>query len=253
MAEPYSAFAPLYSRGPYTRYSQRMAELLPEVLAEFSASPQRLLDLACGEGSFAVAMAARLPQVTGVDRSPQMLELARARGRACGVTVDFQQHDLTRLPFQSTFDLVTCWFDSLNYLLELSDLELAFDGAARALRPGGLFIFDMTTRCGLQANWHGQTSLVEQDTAEVFIVHRLGYDFERDLASVQITAFVRQAAGGLWQRIDEQHQQRAYPIAQMRAALARAGFTELACWGNLGERAALQADSRRAWFVMQKD
>lgn len=66
----YQAFAEFYTKGPYPNFSRRVAELLPSVLERFGAKPRAILDLACGEGTFAVLMAQKGFQMTGVDASP---------------------------------------------------------------------------------------------------------------------------------------------------------------------------------------
>jgi hypothetical protein len=55
----YREFATLYARGPYSEYSARIADILPSVLKRFEAYPVNLLDVACGEGTFAIRMAKR--------------------------------------------------------------------------------------------------------------------------------------------------------------------------------------------------
>lgn len=60
----YERFAYFYVKGPYLQYSERIAEPLPAVLERFSVQPQTILDLACGEGTFAVGMAEKGFQVT---------------------------------------------------------------------------------------------------------------------------------------------------------------------------------------------
>ena len=137
----YQRFAYFYAQGPYPQYSEGMAKLLPATLERFEAQPQTVLDLACGEGTFAVAMAKKGFQVTGVDLSPQMLQLAKERAEKGNANVEFALQDMRALSFEESFDLATCWFDSLNYLLELEDLEKTFAGVYRALKKPGLFIF----------------------------------------------------------------------------------------------------------------
>jgi len=67
----YENFAYFYAKGPYTKYSKRMAELLPAVLERFGAKPQKILDIACGDGTFAVTMAKKGFKVKGIDISPR--------------------------------------------------------------------------------------------------------------------------------------------------------------------------------------
>ena len=248
--ELYSDFAHFYANGPYPIYSQNMAEHLGAVLAKFDCEPKDILDLACGEGTFAVIMANRGCKVTGVDRSGQMLEFARQKATAANAEVEFIPGDITNLQFDKQFDLVTCWFDSLNYLLTETDLQAAFSGAARALRKGGLFVFDMNTIYGLSCGWQQFPCFLQQDNAELFEVHRPDYDEVTSTASLKITGFRK--SGKHWIRIDEEHCERGYTIFEIRRCLRMAGLRELACWGSLENMTPLEADSGRVWFVSRR-
>jgi len=246
----YERFAYFYAKGPYPQYSERMAELLTAMLERFGAEPQTILDLACGEGSFAVAMAKKGFQVTGVDLSPHVLQFARERAQQENVNVEFLLQDVRSLPFEERFDLVTCWYDSLNYLLKLEDLEKTFAGVWRALKRGALFIFDMNTIYGLAVNWQQHPCNVQQDTSELFESHRPSYDFEKNIATLRITGFVKEGNG--WIRMDEEHKERGYSLEEIKQSLKKIGFQELACWGSMQEMSELKPDSGRVWFIMQK-
>jgi len=164
--------------------------------------------------------------------------------------VEFLLQDMRSLPFEERFDLVTCWFDSLNYLLELEDLERTFAGACRALKKSGLFIFDMNTIYGLAVNWQRLPCYVQQDTPWLFEIHRPSYDCEKNIATLRITGFMKE--GDRWTRMDEEHKERGYTLEEIRQCLKEVGLQELACWGNLQEMSEPKPDSDRVWFVMQK-
>ena len=120
----YDGFAPIYQRGLYLRFSQLMAEsVLPEYLAEIGFAGKDLLDIACGEGSFAVAMSKLGYKVTGIDQLQQMIDLARKRAKAERLSVEFLVEDMRSFSYDAAFDLVTCFFDSLNYMLTIRDLQ----------------------------------------------------------------------------------------------------------------------------------
>jgi len=246
----YERFAYLYAKGPYPRYSERMAELLPSVLERYGLKPETILDLACGEGTFAVRMAKKGFKVTGVDLSPHLLRFARERDKKENVDVEFLLQDMRSLPFEERYDLVTCWYDSLNYLLEMEELERAFAGVYRALKRGGLFIFDMNTIYGLAVIWQRHPCYVQQDSSELFEIHRPSYDFEKNIATLRITGFIKEGNG--WARIDEEHKERGYSLEEIRQCLKGVGLKELACWGNLRELSEPEPDSGRVWFVARK-
>lgn len=246
----YERFAYFYAKGAYPQYSERMAELFPSVLERFGVKPRILLDSACGEGSFAVAMAKKGVQVTGIDLSLHMLKFARERAKKEKVGAEFLLQDMRSLPFEERFDVVTCWYDSLNYLLEFKDLEKTFVGVYRTLKRGGLFIFDMNTIYGLAVNWQRHPCYVQQDTPRLLEVHRPSYDFEKNIATLRITGFVKERNG--WTRIDEEHKERGYSIETIKQTLKKSGLQELACWGSMQEMSELKPDSGRVWFITQK-
>jgi SAM-dependent methyltransferase len=73
---------------------------------------ERVLDVACGTGIVARRAAARVGEggaVTGLDRNPAMLEVARAAAIEVGPPIDWRAGDAARLPFpDGVFDVVTC-------------------------------------------------------------------------------------------------------------------------------------------------
>lgn len=258
----YENFARLYASGPYPKYSRRMAELLPGVLRRIGAEPKSLLDVACGEGTFAIAMARAGIEVTGLDLSQDMLEIARRQAgteqtnaRQAGedeagaerLRLRFVQADMRSFSLADRFDLATCWYDSLNYLLEPDDLAAAFTAVGRALRPGGNFIFDMNTIYGLSVMWRTHRFYVTQNTPEEFDAHINSFDFEAGIATKRIVGFVRR--GPSWIRIDEEHRERAYSLDSIRTALETSGLKEIACWGSIEEMTEPGPETGRVWFV----
>ena len=94
--------------------------------------PRRVLEVGGGEGELAERMQRELgAEVTFVDLSPRMVELARARG------VDAQEGDVQRLPFaDGSFDtVVSAWM-----LYHVPDLDAGLAEIARVLVPGGALI-----------------------------------------------------------------------------------------------------------------
>lgn len=92
----------------------------------------RVLDLACGTGDLAFDAARRGAHVVGLDITPRMVELARAKGGAAGPA--WLVGDMTALPIESaTFDLVTTGYGLRN----VPDLPRALAEIHRVLRPGG--------------------------------------------------------------------------------------------------------------------
>jgi len=106
------------------------------ILAGWLPGPGRSLDVACGGGDFAWALALRGDRVVGLDRDREALALARTvRPHVAGV--DLVEGDALRLPFRDgSFDLCLC-----NSSVEhFDDDEAALREMARVLRPGGRLV-----------------------------------------------------------------------------------------------------------------
>jgi SAM-dependent methyltransferase len=234
-----------------------MAKLLPELLNKYGIKPEHALDVACGEGTFVVEMAKAGIKMTGVDLSPEMLKLAAEKAAKENVGIDFVNRDMREINFDAEFDLATCWFDSLNYLLSEEDLAKAFSNIARALKPGGYFIFDIRTPYGLMDYFGFNISMVAHpcavllDSDEAFVLSRPEWDHAGKTANWRITGFLNDR--GNWERVEETHKLRGYEFEDVRTALANTGLTEIDCFGELLEMSGPGPDSKRLWFVTRKN
>jgi SAM-dependent methyltransferase len=179
-----------------------------------------------------------------------MIEIANERAAVAGANIDFTVGDIRTLTWKREFDLVTCWYDSLNYLLESDDLRETFGGAARALKPGGVFIFDMNSLFGLAKVWREAGCYVRDENSHIFELHRHDYDFETDIGSVLITCFIKE--NGCWTRFDEEHRERAYPHQEILKMLRDTGLQTIAAWGSFRDRSEVTPESGRIWYISRK-
>lgn len=103
----------------------------------------RVLDVGCGTGQFAVAIAPHVAAVIGVDLTPEMLAKARAEQARAGVAnVDWRLADSTALPVaDGAFDIVT----SRSMLHHAADPAATLAEMRRACVPGGrIAVLDLT-------------------------------------------------------------------------------------------------------------
>jgi SAM-dependent methyltransferase len=225
----YESYAPIYDAIGQGSFAE---DLTRHILASAPA-PRRALDLACGTGAAALVLAESGARVIGVDRSQDMLRIARARSRDRGMSVRWVAADIRRLSLSpaargalrpASFDLVTCLYDSLNYLGAHEDLAAVCAGAARLLRPGGRFVFDLNTVYEFDS-WD-DTDQVVFDSPDLLVYNRLSYDAERRIARGRIVWFVREIE--CWYRGEEIHEERSWDDAEVRAALGNAGLSLVA-------------------------
>ena len=114
------------------RQDERAAELAERVRAFVGASgDERALDVGCGAGALALALAPLVREVVGVDRVPELLELARERAPG---NATFAEADATRLPYSNgEFDLA----GTLRTLHHVPRPELVLAELVRVTRRGG--------------------------------------------------------------------------------------------------------------------
>lgn len=124
-----------WSLGDYVSIGSRLA-IVSELLCEAAdlRSTWSVLDLATGPGTTALAAARRGCRVTGVDISERLLDQARARASAEGLTIDFAHEDAEQVPYQAhSFDAVLSTFG----ITFTPSPETVAREVLRVLRPGG--------------------------------------------------------------------------------------------------------------------
>jgi SAM-dependent methyltransferase len=124
----------------------------PHVLHRLDELPAgRVLDVACGTGRYGAHLQQRGHRVVGVDRSADMLGLARPKLPGCGLI----RGDAGALPFVDRgFDAVLCTLA----LVHVVDLGATFAEFARVLRPGGRLIISDVHPVLVTLGWQAQFS-----------------------------------------------------------------------------------------------
>ena len=210
-----------------------------------------LLDLGCGTGSVAVALARRGYRVIGIDGSADMLAVARDKAERSGVELDLVQQDLTRFVLPEPVDGVLCLCDTLNYLTRPDQLAAAFGRIAAALKPGGRCVFDVHTPERLREMGE---SVYADETEDVAYIWQSDYDEESRVCTMHLTLFVavhKSGEGGLYRRFEEVHEERAYTDEEIAAAFHGAGLRLVGRYA-MGSDAPPAAGADRIVYVVHK-
>jgi 2-polyprenyl-6-hydroxyphenyl methylase/3-demethylubiquinone-9 3-methyltransferase len=136
-----SEFKPLHEINPLrVRYIERQAR---KILAEGLAD-KRIVDIGCGGGILAEALARQGAQVTGIDMAELSLKVARLHLHESELEVDYQLTTAEAFAEQhaAQFDIVTC----LEMLEHVPDPAAIITAAARLLKPGGCLVLSTLNR-----------------------------------------------------------------------------------------------------------
>jgi ubiquinone biosynthesis O-methyltransferase len=104
---------------------------------------KKVLDLGCGGGFMAVALAERDVIVTGIDPAKGAIAAAQRHAEANQLELCYRVGSGESIPFaEGVFDIVVC----VDVLEHVEDLQQVLSEIRRVLRPGGLFLFDTINR-----------------------------------------------------------------------------------------------------------
>jgi SAM-dependent methyltransferase len=132
--------SPYYHQLYFERNELEAKAFIDRLLLLLKPSPgSSMLDIGCGKGRHALAIAEKGFDVTGIDISPAMIEEA---GKLESENLHFYVHDM-RLPFRiNYFDFVFNFFTSFGYFNTLREHQDALRTMSAAMKPGGSLVLD---------------------------------------------------------------------------------------------------------------
>ena len=210
----------------------------PYYLALAGAAPKTILDMGCGTGRLAIALAERGHRVTGADPSAGMMQVARNRPGAARVR--WVDSDAAHLALETRFDLIIMTGHVFQVFLEDDDVRATLRALRRHLAPSGKLAFE--TRNPLVEEWRDWIPALTRETLQVpgigavdmhynvtsndptFVTFETHFRFAPDDIAVATTTL------------------RFMSRDDLAAFLAEAGFTDIAWLGDW-DRSAIKAAS----------
>ncbi|MCP4582796.1 MAG: class I SAM-dependent methyltransferase [candidate division Zixibacteria bacterium] len=214
----YGEFARYYDLLGWNRFAQFSAERLKNFVAFRGQGKETVLDLACGTGELEYRLKRTKMRFTGIDISWKMLTEARRKNK----NVKFIHGDMTNVRLNQKFDIVVCFFDSVNHLSGITAIKRLFKTARMHLNKGGFFIFDMLTPEGLE-RWEAIDIRREKDYYVTINGH---YDQDKIKAEVTIEGFVK-SGRSTYQRFNQVVAECSFTLDKVAEALTIAGFDDI--------------------------
>ena len=244
--ESYRDFARVYDefmeQTPYDEWLLNILNIFKEYKIDKDA---QVLDLGCGTGKMARKLAREGYQVTAVDNSMDMLEIAASEEDD---HILYVLQDMVSLELPQQVDAAVSICDCMNYILEEEDLKEAFRRVREFLKEDGVFVFDMNSHYKYKEILACNTFAEDREDAS-FIWDNF-YDEEEMINEYDLTVFV-QEEGDLFRRYCETHYQRAYSSETVKALIEKAGMEVLAIYDAFTYNKP-KPDSERVYFVARE-
>jgi 2-polyprenyl-6-hydroxyphenyl methylase/3-demethylubiquinone-9 3-methyltransferase len=147
---------------------------------------RRVIDVGCGGGLLAEAMAARGARVTGIDMTPEALQVARAHATANGLGIDYRlgTAETWARKEPGAFDVLTC----MELVEHVPDPASLIRACAALVRPGGDVFFSTVNR-----TWLARALVIVASEYLLRIVRPGTHQYRRFVRPRELAAYARRA------------------------------------------------------------
>ena len=189
------------------------------LVAFLPMAPARVLDVACGAGRYAIALAQRGYELTGIDIAVPFLERARRRAIDAAVMIDFRQGDMRHLDLAG-FAAAVVLGNSFGYHSDDENL-MSLEGIASAVVAGGTVVIELLNRDRIVANFRPHSEHVAGDGTII--------DLESAFDSVTgVGTVTHRWIDGDGQRRERRTEQRLYTPPELAAMCTAVGLIPVA-------------------------
>ena len=244
----YTKFARLYDSLMHADINyNHWADYIENIFDFYGKNPEIVCDLACGTGNVTLPMAKRGYDMIGVDRSFDMLSIAREKAQKEGLDTMFLEQNLTKLDLYGGCNAFLCMIDGFNYILNPNSLfKIAKRIRTCFMEPEAIFIFDISSRYKLEEYIGNNTFIHDGD--EIFYTWENRYLKDKRLSDMYLNFFVKD--GNTYTRFGERHLQRAYSEKEIKSIFKCAGFKRIDAFSPLTFDVP-KKDDMRVVFVAQ--
>ena len=122
------------------------------ILSFCKDAPMEILDLGCGPGIYLERLAGQGYTCTGIDFSANSISYARNQAKEKGLKISYMNQDYLELDFENQFDLILLIYTDIGVLLP-EERKSLLKRIHRALKPGGIFVFDVLNDRNLEVKF----------------------------------------------------------------------------------------------------
>lgn len=238
----YNDFSMFYDDFAYDIPYDKFKKYYEKIFRKFGIKPQIVLDMCCGTGTLTSLMAENYDMI-GIDSSVTMLDIAKNKDESgrilylCQSMEDFELY--------GTVDCAYSSLDSVNYLLSDDALEKHFKLMHNYLIPGGLYIFDISTKYKFK-NVLSDNVFTDETENAVFVWQN---DYDGIYNTMYLDIFKKEE-DGRYERISEIHTEKAYSVSDIKKTIKKCGFEFIGAYDEFTFNPPKKT-SQRIFFVIK--
>lgn len=220
----YRNFAQIYDElmdhAPYDEWTS----FALQSIEKFGKNIKTIIDLGCGTGEITTRLAKYGLNMYGIDNSNEMLAIAMEKSFEQNVSVHWINQDIRKLQGFQELDMAISFCDVFNYIHSEEDLLQSFQHIYSSLREDGLLLFDLHSYDYAKSELLNQSfSSREDDVAYIWDCEAGSKEGEL----IHHLSFFVNTEDHVYERFDETHVQRVFPLNTYERLLKDAQFTIL--------------------------
>jgi len=245
--DPYSQLATVYDHLMRHVNYRQWAIHLRRLFRRADFQVREVLDISCGTGSLALELSHLGFGVFGFDMSHTMIEVARRKLVASTYDVPVWVASMADFGVRHAFHAIVCTYDSLNYCSSLAVCSAVLENVARALKPGGVFVFDVSTRHNSKTNFQ---NYYDKERTDHFKYIRQSYFLPKE--NKQVNEFFVTYFDGSHKTFHEHHEQKIYPIAALRNIIQPTVFELIGIFDGFSTMPGSETSDRVHFLIKKK-
>ena len=244
MTNSYTALSKFYEEIIYDKDYKTWMQFVIKTVKDNSQG-NKGLDVACGSGILTRLLKKNGFDVTGVDISQDMLNVAQEKSYQEKLNIKYLKEDMKSLKSLEKVDFITVINDGLNYV-DNKCLLKTFKNFYNSLKKGGVLIFDVSSAYKLK--YVLGNNAFGDDGENLSYLWLNSYD--ESTSSVDISLSIFEKVGDTYKRYNENQVQFAHSVENLVDKLKEAGFTLISVTDSFGKQ--LKENTERILFVLKK-
>lgn len=218
---------------------EKWTDYIENLFDIYGVNPELVCDVACGTGNITIPMARRGYDMTGIDISEDMLNVAREKAE--GLDILFLNQSMAKIDLYGTMGAFLCMIDGINYCISHKSLLQFFAKIKTCfMDEDAPFIFDISSEYKLK-KVVGSNTFVHAGK-DIFYTWQNRYIESKKLSDMFLTFFVKE--GDTYRRFEERHLQRAWSVEELTYLLKKAGFETVDVYGEMSYKKPKKNEER---------